>query len=391
MGKRGDAPGVEIHGKRLRIVFHWNGRRYREVLDLPPTSANRRYAANLRAEIVGRIERGTFNYDEYFDDRRGGPELAQEEGGTFGEIASRWLTAQKSELAHSTWRMYKSNLDAHWLPSLGDKRLDALTALGVQEIVGAIRWESRKTRNNALVPLRQVLETAFDEGLCKVPIAAKLKGLKVQADPPDPLEREEMEAVLAVMRKRYAEPTVNLFEFGFLSAVRTPSELIALAWSDFDERRGSVLVRRARVYGRDKGTKTSRMREVELEPRALDVLARQKKHSRLAGAEIFVNPDTGKPFHSVRADLVIGKWWYSALDRAQVRRRTPYHMRHTWATLALTTGCDLSWVSKQLGHSSPQTTMKEYARWITGADQGRNIRKLGEALATVGGKREAQK
>ena len=43
------SPGVEVHGKSLRIVFMHRGKQHRETLGLPITKANVKHAAQKRA------------------------------------------------------------------------------------------------------------------------------------------------------------------------------------------------------------------------------------------------------------------------------------------------------------------------------------------------------
>ena len=54
--------GLEVHGKKLRINFTYKGVRCREVLDLPITKANVKFAANKLATIKHEIAINTFNY-----------------------------------------------------------------------------------------------------------------------------------------------------------------------------------------------------------------------------------------------------------------------------------------------------------------------------------------
>jgi integrase len=41
-----------------------------------------------------------------------------------------------------------------------------------------------------------------------------------------------------------------------------------------------------------------------------------------------------------------------------------YDLRHTFATLHLAKGHPITYVSAQLGHSSPSTTLRWYAHWL---------------------------
>jgi integrase len=69
-------------------------------------------------------------------------------------------------------------------------------------------------------------------------------------------------------------------------------------------------------------------------------------------------------------------------------------MRHTFATLALSAGADLYWLSKQLGHKDVRTTLKHYARFQRAVDE-RNLflldafsRSAEDTLAISGHQRE---
>ena len=56
--------------------------------------------------------------------------------------------------------------------------------------------------------------------------------------------------------------------------------------------------------------------------------------------------------------------WYPTLTRASLSRRTMYQTRHTFASNALATGEAPSWISAMLGHASPETLFRVYARHI---------------------------
>ena len=40
------------------------------------------------------------------------------------------------------------------------------------------------------------------------------------------------------------------------------------------------------------------------------------------------------------------------------------NLRHTYASLLLAHGAPLTYVSAQLGHANPTTTLRHYARWM---------------------------
>ena len=46
-----------------------------------------------------------------------------------------------------------------------------------------------------------------------------------------------------------------------------------------------------------------------------------------------------------------------------------YDLRHTFASLLLAAGAPITYVSAQLGHVNPSTTLRYYARWIPSKGQ----------------------
>src|SRR5688500_14746674 len=60
-------------------------------------------------------------------------------------------------------------------------------------------------------------------------------------------------------------------------------------------------------------------------------------------------------------------------------------MRHTYASLLLAAGAPITYVSAQLGHANPSTTLRYYAKWIP--SQGRRwadlLDRVSETIGTA--------
>jgi integrase len=377
MGARGTGSGVENHRGKCRVVFSWRGKRERVTLDLRYTKPNVNYAAKLRAEIVKKIEFGIFDPLEYFPNWKGGAGKAEEH--TFEVYRGKFIAAcRANRLADSTVTAYESNLRTHFA-ELDARAINRITFSDLAKLVGERPWQTEKTRNNALICLRGVFAVALADGVIKVNPTDGLKNQTYEAEEPDPLTPAEVVTVLGEVLQRYGPKLHNYFDFAISSGLRT-SELIELQWPDIDWQRKVARVARAKVKGKVKVTKTKRRREVELSERALAALARQREHTLLAGKHIFVNPFTGEPF---KDDYTPGSTWKRALASAGMRHRNAYQTRHMFATIALMAGANPMWVSKQLGHTSMTTMWKHYARWIQGADHGRERGKLDAAFAAI--------
>ncbi|MDU7619629.1 MAG: tRNA 2-thiocytidine(32) synthetase TtcA, partial [Escherichia coli] len=60
----------------------------------------------------------------------------------------------------------------------------------------------------------------------------------------------------------------------------------------------------------------------------------------------------------------MGARWNAAVKRAGIRRRNPYHTRHTFACWLLTAGANPAFIASQMGHETAQMVYEIYGMWI---------------------------
>ena len=107
-------------------------------------------------------------------------------------------------------------------------------------------------------------------------------------------------------------------------------------------------------------------------------LKRQKAHTFMEDGYIFQHPITKRPYAS---DKVPREQFDQVLRAVGIRRRVAYQTRHTFATLALMSGANVLWVSRQLGYSTMHTTLRVYTKWIDGADEGSETGKVDQYVS----------
>lgn len=382
MGRGRPGSGIEPLQETIRIRFTWQGRRHYETLRLKPTAANIKAAERLAATIKAEIKAGIFNYTRHFPNGREAEQLTDDP--TFGAFADRWLNTITVEFG--TLKNYTSALNSVWKPAIGELRLRAIRRSDIQAVIATrragtsdLRPVSAKTVNNDLVPLRAVLDAAVDDGLLASSPAEKVKNLKHQNPPPDPFTAEEMEKILSHLWERGPKPAWAYFEFAFTTGMR-PSELIVLTWGDIDWNEHTARVSKAKTRGREKDTKTHTVRDVDLGPRAVEALKAMKAFTYMKGdaTPIFCHPVTGEPWTNDQYQRVT--YFHPALRKLGVRIRDAYQCRHTFATLGLMAGVNPAYIARQLGHKNMTMLLTRYAKWIDGADRGREAKKLAEAF-----------
>lgn len=60
----------------------------------------------------------------------------------------------------------------------------------------------------------------------------------------------------------------------------------------------------------------------------------------------------------------IGALWSKAVKPTGIRRRNPYHTRHTYACWLLSAGANPSFIANQMGHENAQMVYGIYGTWI---------------------------
>lgn len=376
MGRTG--AGVEVRPTSMRFTF-LPGKPTLMLNGAPmaPTPANVKYALRLAAEMREKIKHGTFSMAEYF------PVNGVSGALTVGGQMDTWLGAQRIE--HSTKAGYASAVK-FWKAAFCDDKGTPLGGVGLRalkhsHILTALASRpdlSGKTINNYVSVLREALELAAADSLLTENPAAKVPRAKVQKDPPDPFTRDEADSIIAYAAKHYPEPIHNLVEWWFFCGLRT-SEMAGLRWGSVDLRAGHMRVHEAIVRGREKDkTKTAVSRDVLLNSRAAAALARQAKHTRVAGDHVWLDPRYSTPWNEERAFR--RSYWTPALKVLGIRYRRPYQMRHTYATMMLMAGMAPAFCAGQLGHSV-EMFLRTYAKWLDGKQNTLEMQRLERALS----------
>ena len=313
---------------------------------------------------------------------------------TLEQYTSRWLETGTQELEAKTRGSYAQLLKTHVLPSLGMLRVSDLQRRHVKTLLGAKRAErlprthspseaqsapvrgySKNTVRLIKAALSTVLSDAVDDGYLETNPAfgaGRKRGKKADAltqaerlQKIRPLSWTDRDALLAeaASDRRHHALFVTLAKAGL-----RPGEGFALRPMDIDFKNQTLQVDRAATDdGQIKDTKTHESRTVDLTP---DLVATLKRHLTWLRTEA-LRVGTGEPeWLFPRADGTLMNKDYAAgvfrriLKRAGLPHYRVYGLRHTFASLLLAESAPITYVSAQLGHSSPATTMRFYARWI---------------------------
>ena len=361
-------PGVRAASESsIEIDFYYNGQRCRERINLKPTPANLKKASQHRAAILNAIDNGSFDYSYTFPRSRNADKFAPTQY-TVKSYLTEWLANKRPTIKASTYHSYRKIINNLIIQRFGAKLLHTLSRNDIRTWIADLDC-SNKRISNILSPLRTALQDAAHDDLIQTnPLFnwtyKRNEAPKIEARI-EPFTREEQELIIAAATGPIRNQVITFLWTG----MRT-SELVALEWKDLDFTRKKIRINKAVTNaGRiEEATKTQRgTREIDMLLPVERALTDQKQYTLLQGAKVFHNPVTGKPW---TGDQQIRRTsWIPLLKKAEVRYRNPYQTRHTYASMMLSAGEQLAWVSSQMGHSTVLITAQTYARWIQSNDQ----------------------
>ena len=395
--------GVEQHGNAMRITFHYQRKRYREVLNIPITKANIRHASRLREAILHEIAIGTFDYAKHFPNSKAAKQLAAgqpQRNITISELVARYLAIKNVDLGDHARESYRSKLHGI-VRYLGPNRLvSTILPEDIQAWRSHIITTPRPHTGRVLMP-RSVnnymgiaaclFHWALANHYVQQDLCSSLQYVNIERDRPDPISQEEEAALIAATNTPMDAAWITL---AIWTGLRT-GELCALAWEDIDLAKREMTVRRnITILRQFKMPKTGKERTIALLPpalKALDTLYKITRHKpahqvtkqlrdrrQIIETCTFVFVPTIKNRNPIQTGCftvdTLGGKWERLIKRAGIRHRTQYHTRHTFASRMLSAGANPEWVAFYLGHVDSKMVRTVYGAWIPENDGAETAR-----------------
>ncbi len=291
----------------------------------------------------------------------------------FQEYAERWKTNSltvQNDYKQSTIDDYKAILKNHVLPTLGNRPVDKITPQTVKDLLLSKLNDGYATSTVTHIKnvISNILNDAVnDETILTNPVYSLKRILKQQASTKtiNPLTSKELTSLLQTVQEHYPEH----FTF-FLLLARTGmriGEAIALDWRDIDFKQRFIKVQRSMVRGKVSTPKNGKTRKVDVSNQLADALRIHMRGFAIDAAGdgpqyVFTNK-SGNPLDK---DNWRRRVFDKAIKKAEVKRITPHQLRHSYATLRIAKGDNISDVSHQLGHHSVKLTLDVYNHWTPG-------------------------
>lgn len=301
--------------------------------------------------------------------------MAVPESTAFGEVAQRWSKIVKPNIAETTFNKYRDIMNYRVLPYFGNRAIDTISSLDIETFISELKCGS-KTKQNILTPFRLVMRFAKKHKFIQSNPFVDVEPIKkTKSNQKRPLNVDEISHFIDELDDFWRP----LFIFLFFTGVRI-AEAAGLKWKRVDFPNGVVHIRRNLVRGKGgkiiyKRPKTdSSIREVKLPVFVLEALREQRKRTWKGNGDdfVFLNKK-GRPIHSHTLNNAVIR---PTLKKIGVTSRISIKdTRASFITNALDENERMSFVQKQVGHTTTRMIVDHYYRYTPAPDDGSRLEK----------------
>lgn len=301
-----------------------------------------------------------------------------------------FMPTKEQTISENTRKSYRTNLDMHIIPVIGDVLMQEVTPAMLQKLL--LDFQRNDHAHSSTMAVYNLLRSLFDMAFMddSIPISPMLKvrpptmskderARKQEKDKKKAFTKEELKYILSCAEKEPLKWRTYIALAADTGARR--GELNGLHWEDINWADRTVYIHRnlqqktgLGVY--ETSTKTGNARTVDIGENTVSLLRQlraQQAETRIS-KYVFSNGHTPDPL----SPQTITTYFQMFGKRYGIEGFHPHKLRHTSASIAITSGADVVSVSARLGHSDPSTTLKMYAH---ANDEG--IRRAGELARTA--------
>jgi integrase len=314
-----------------------------------PLPNGQQYRDRRRLSITSKAAAYRWGQDRERHLLQHGPPLVKKEVSTLEEFALRFLDghARANRQKPSSIAANEMVLRVHLIPSLGLKKLDAITNEDVQRLKLQLQGKAPKTVNNVLTVLNVLLKKAVEwGGIERLPCTIKL--LPISKGSADFYDFEEFDRLVDAAKA--SDPRAYLLVLLSGEAGLRLGEMAALQWGDIDLVKGGMCVQRSLWKGQVGTPKGNRLRRVPLTGRLAAAL---RDHRHLRGPHVLYGDD-GVPLTEGRVQGFVKR----AARRAGLLNNGPHMLRHTFCSHLAMRGAAARAIQELAGHADLKTTQR---------------------------------
>jgi integrase len=284
------------------------------------------------------------------------------------ELCEEILEKLERVLKPTSMKAYRSLFNSRIIPYFDKDLVSEIEPLTIYEFYETFNDYSTLNTCNSL--LKKVFEFAIiKKYITTTPLI--ISRPKFENFPePDPFTLDEIKLML----RSKDDWLINIIGILVFTGMRI-GELSALSWEEVDFKLKSIEINRTLTLGytHSPKTKTSK-RIIDLPIESLPFFKKQRLRTGLK--EFIAYTPRGKTFD---CSTTYNYYFKELLGVLKIKERPIYQLRHTFASLKLSMGEKLEWVSWMMGHKNTAITQQKYFKYIPSVDRERVVISLNDA------------
>ena len=280
-----------------------------------------------------------------------------------------FLPTKAVTCSENTRQSFSGMLEHHIYPVIGERKLPEVTSADLSALLLGMQADGKAhaTVVKAYTILNLLFKMAYlSEMLDRNPMD------RVERPKPrkDEAQRTEVEAYTAE-ELRYILDCLKSEPLKWQAYIRLMAdtgirrgEACGLEWRSCDFEENSITIRQTLNYTKAKGVyldtpKNGKERTLDVDPEVMELLHRLRKEqsAKAISAFVFTQEDSGEPMFPQTPERYMQKF----SRRYGIEHLHPHKLRHSFASIAITSGADVASVSEILGHSDKAVTLRVYA------------------------------
>ena len=302
---------------------------------------------------------------------------------TFRQVAEKYLEYVEAMRKESSYVALANALHSHILPVFGDKRLDKIKAPDLEDF--QIEALQKGFRKNTVRQFLTIFSTVWNFAIKRfdAPPNPRLKISAIKGDTDSKIYVWSIEQCRKFLDAAPPGRDRTMFEVLLYTGMRY-GECAALTWGDIDFEKNAITISKTiswelkdvakqEVNFKITPPKNWKSRTVKIPQSLADSLERYYKEENSPPRDQFVFiAKRGKgPINKATARGIFNQ----TIQKAGLPKIRIHDLRHTHASLLLSSGVSIVAVSNRLGHANIATTLKTYAH-IMPSDEDRIIMTL---------------
>ena len=288
---------------------------------------------------------------------------------TFKQYAEDVYMAKKlPSLTQNGKESYETNLKLHIYPYIGDILISEITPATLEELL----FNFQKTHaHSSTVKIYNLLCGTFRAAERDGSIVANpMRKIDRPVPKSDEVPKEEVQKAFSAQEMVYILSCIAKEPLKWRAFIRVMAdtgcrrgECCGIHWVDIDFETGELTFRHNLQYSPkigiyDKRPKNNKARKVDLDSECLDLLKQLKaeQDKSFPSEYVFTQENSSEPMHPQSPT----KRFKTYGEKYNIPDFHPHKLRHTFASVAITSGADVASVAGKLGHSDSAVTLRMY-------------------------------